>query len=237
MGNELYFIQIIAKALKQKDTEQSLKQAFEEIKSLGTKPGYEQGFEQFQQFMNTVNEQTKKKGTGDQLRTEIAKQLIVELATDTFEGTDEDKRKVLSIIKSNPQWRKEYDQLVAEIEELSQVPESIEILISRDNKPFESITFTKVPDTKGIDRITAGVYKIAFATGRAIWEGQLTEQYLLWARAYPGKPVKLAADTTGQKSEPTKEISVLDGEIIIRVFPSIESGRVEITMNAPGDSQ
>ena len=119
MGNELYFISIIAKALKQKDTEQSLKQAFEEIESLGIKPGYEQGFEQFQQFMNTVNEQTKKKGTGDQLRTEIAKQLIVELATDTFEGTDEDKRKVLSIIKSNPQWRKEYDQLVTEIEELS----------------------------------------------------------------------------------------------------------------------
>ena len=237
MSNDLYFISIIAKALEQKDSEQSLKQAFEEIKSLGTKSGYEQGFQQFQQFMNTVNEQAKKEGADDQLKTEIAKQLIVELATDTFEGTDEDKRKALSIIKSNPQWRKEYDQLVAEIEELSQVPESIEILISRDNKPFKSVTFMEVPGTKGIDRIIAGVYNIAFAAGRIIWEGELTEQNLLWGKAYPGRHVKLAADTTGQKSEPTKEISVLDGEIIIRVFPSIESGRIEITMNAPGDSQ
>jgi len=237
MSNELYFISIIAKALGQKDTEQSLKQAFEEIKSLGTKPGYEQGFEQFQQFMNTINEQSKKKGTDDQLKTEIAKQLIIELATDTFEGTDEDKRKASRIIKSNPQWQKEYDQLIAEIEELSQVPEGVEILISRDNEPFESITFAMVPGTKGIDRITAGIYKIVFAAGEVIWEGELTEQELLWGKAYPGRPVRLAADTTGEKSEPTKEITVLGGRIIIRVFPSIESGRIEITMNVPGDSK
>ena len=119
MSNELYFISIIAKALEQKDTEGSLKQAFEEIQSLGAKPEYGQGFQQFQQFMDTVNKQVKKRGANDRLKTEIAKQLIVELATDTFEGTDEDKRKALSIIKSNPQWREEYDQLVTEIEELS----------------------------------------------------------------------------------------------------------------------
>ena len=159
MSNELYFISIIAKALKQKDTEQSLKQAFDQIKSLGTEPGYEQGFEQFQQFMDTVNKQIKNNDSGNQLRTQIAKELIVELATDTFEGSDEDKKKALSIIKSNPQWRKEYDQLVTEIEELSQVPESIEILISRDNKWFESVTFMEVPGTKGIDRILSkGTY-------------------------------------------------------------------------------
>jgi len=237
MSNELYFISIIAKALEQKDTEGSLKQAFEEIQSLGAKPEYGQGFQQFQQFMDTVNKQVKKKGSDNRFKTEIARQLIVELATDTFEGSDEDKKKALGIIKSNPQWREEYDKLVDEIEELSQVPESIEILISRDNKWFESVTFMEVPGTKGIDRITAGVYNVAFATGQAIWEGKLTEEYLLWGKAYPGRPVRLAADTTGEKSEPTKEISVLDGKIIIRVFPSIESGRIEITMNTPGVSQ
>ena len=237
MSNDLYFISIIAKALEQKDTEGSLRQAFEEIKSLGEKPEYGQGFQQFQQFMNTVNEQVKDKSSDDRLRTEIAKQLIVELATDTFEGTDEDKRKALSIIKSNPQWRKEYDQLVAEIEELSQVPESIEILISRDNKPFKSVAFSNIPGSKGIDRITAGVYNIAFATGRVIWEGKLTAQDLIWVEAYPGRPFDLAADTTGLKPEPTKEISVFDGEIIIQIFPSIESGSMKITMNVPGDSQ
>jgi len=237
MSNDLYFISIIAKALEQKDTEGSLKQAFEEIQSLGAKPEYGQGFQQFQQFMDTINEQVKKKGSNNRLKTEIARQLIVELATDTFEGTDEDKRKALSIIKSNPQWRKEHDQLVAEIEELSQVPESIEILISRDNKPFKSVTFPKIPGSKGIKRIAAGVYNISFATGRVIWEGELTAEDLVWAKAYPGRNFDLAADTTGLKPEPTKEISVFDGEITIQIFPSVESGSMKITINKIRDSQ
>jgi len=237
MSNELYFISIIAKALEQKDTEQSLKQAFDQIKSLGTEPGYEQGFEQFQQFMDTVNKQVKNNDSGNQLRTQIAKELIVELATDTFEGSDEDKKKVLSIIQSNPQWRKEYDQLIAEIEELSQVPETIEVLVSRDNKPFKSVTFSDIPGSKTIDRITAGLYDISFASGRTIWKGELTAQAIVWAKAYPGRPFDMAADTTGKGPEPTKQISLFDGEIIIQIYPSIESGSMKITINAVKDSQ
>ncbi|MFC1677234.1 hypothetical protein ACFL3G_09255 [Planctomycetota bacterium] len=237
MSNDLYFISIIAKALEQKDADQSLKQAFEEIKSLGTKPDYEQGFEQFQQFMNTVNEQVKNKGSDNQLRIEIAKELIVELATDTFEGSDEDKKKALGIIKSNPQWREEYDKLVDEIEELSQVPAVVEILVLRDNKPFKSITFADIPGSKTIDRITAGLYNISFASGRAIWKGELTEQAIVWAKAYPGRPFDLAADTTGQEPQPVKEIDLFDGEIIIQIYPSIESGSMKITINAVRDAQ
>ena len=236
MSNDMYFMQIIAKALEQKDSEKSLKQAFDEIKSLGTKSGYEQGFRQFQRFMDTISDQTGKKET-DTLDADLVSELIVDLATDFFEGSDEDKQKALSIIKSHPRLRKEYDQLVADIEQLNRRPAGVEVSISRDNKWFKSVTFMEIPGTEGIDRIIAGVYNIAFATGQAIWEGELTEQNLLWGKAYPGRPVRLAADTTGEKSEPTKEISVLDGEIIIRVFPSIESGRIEITMNTPGDSQ
>ena len=236
MSNDMYFIQIIAKALEQKDSEESLKQAFDEIKSLGTKPGYEQGFRQFQRFMDTIGDQAGKKET-DTLDADLVSELIVDLATDFFEGSDEDKQRALSIIKSHPRLRKEYDQLVTDVEQLNRRSAGVEISISRDNKWFKSVAFMEVPGTKGIDRITAGVYNIAFATGQTIWEGELTEEYLLWAKAYPGKPVRLAADTTGEKSKPTKEIAVLDGKIIIRVFPSIESGRIEITMDALGDSQ
>lgn len=234
MNNDLYFIEIISKALNSKDAEASLKQAFEQIKSLGAKPGYEQGFEQFQQFMDIVNTHAKKKET-DTLNADLVSELIIDLATDGFEGSDEDKNKALRIIKSNPVWRKEYDQLVADIEQLNRGPAGIEVLVSRDNKPFKSITFTEIPGSKTIDRVTAGLYNISFASGRAIWEGELTEQTTVWARAYPGRPFDLAADTTGKKPEPTKQISLFDGDIIIHVFPSIESGSMKITINKAGD--
>ena len=236
MSNELYFISIIAKALQQKDTEQSLRQAFEEIESLGTRPGYEQGYRQFQQFMDTVNKEAKNKTADSPLRDEITKELIVELATDTFEGSDEDKNKALRIIKSNPQWKDEYDKLVGEIEELSRFPEAVEIIISRDNKPFKSLTFDDIPGSKTIDGIMAGLYDISFASGQSIWKGQLTRQSTVWAEAYPGRPFDLAADTEGKRPEPAKQMELFDGDIIIRIYPSIESGSMKITINAVKDS-
>jgi uncharacterized protein YaaR (DUF327 family) len=237
MSNELYFISIIAKALQQKDAEQSLKQAFEQIKSLGTRPDYEQGFEQFQRFMDTVNEHVKTKVPGERFRDELAKELIVELATDTFDGSSEEKKKALDIIRSNPQWQEEYDTLVNEIEELSQVPESIEVVISRNNKPFKSVSFDDVPGSKTIERITAGLYKISFASGQTIWEGKLDEHDLVWASAYPGRPFDLAADTAGRQPKPVKQISLFDGDIIIRIYPSIESGSMNITINKAMDTE
>ena len=237
MSNDLYFISIIAKALEQKDTERSLEQAFEEIESLGAKPEYEQGFQQFQRLMDVVSKRVEKKRSGEALRVELARELIIDLASDAFEGSAEDKRKAMSIIRSNPQWRKEYDQLVGEIEELSQIPEGVEISVSRENKPLKSVTFLKLPGSETIDNVTPGHYNIAFATGRLIWEGELTEQDLIWVKAYPGKPFEMAADTTEREAKPTKQISAFEDQINIEVFAGIESGRMTITMNAARDSQ
>jgi hypothetical protein len=236
MSNELYFIPIITKALGQKDTQQSLTQAFEQIKSLGANPDYENGYGQFQRFMDSVNQHTKKK-PGIQLKSALAKELIVELATDTFEGSSEDKEKALNIIKSNPQWQKEYDKLIAEIEELSRIPEDIEILLSRNNKPFKSIKFADIPGSKTIDKIAAGLYKISFASGQIIWEGRLTEQNLIWTMAYPGKPFDMAADTTGQGPQSVKQIDLFEGKIIIQIYPGIEAGSMKITMTKAEDTE
>ncbi len=187
--------------------------------------------------MDVVSKRVEKKRSGEALRVELARELIIDLASDAFEGSAEDKRKALSIIRSNPQWRKEYDQLVGEIEELSQIPEGVEISVSRENKPLKSVTFLKLPGSETIDNVTPGHYNIAFATGRLIWEGELTEQDLIWVKAYPGKPFEMAADTTEREAKPTKQISAFEDQINIEVFAGIESGRMTITMNAARDSQ
>ena len=233
MSHELYFIAIIAQALEQQATQESLRQAFAEIEALGEKPGYEQGFQQFRQFMDAVNRQGKTTDSDPPPGTELAQELIVALATESFTGSDADKKKALSLIQANPQWREEYNQLLAEIAELSQIPEAVEISVFHENTLMQSLRFTGLPGTQGIDRVTAGSYTITDATGRVIWEGQLGAEELLWAQAYPGKPVKLAAETAKASPPPTKEIRLFDVEIIIRVFAGIESGRMELTMNPP----
>ena len=236
MSNNLYFIKIIAKALSRRETGESLKQAFEEIKSLGSRPEYKQGFRQFKRFMNVIKDHVKKKHSNT-LETDLISEMIIDMATDNFDGNDEDKQELLNIIKSYPQLQKEHDQFIAEIKGLSRKPKGIGISVSHGNRIIGSITFADIPASKAIDNITPGIYIATFNTGRLIWKGELTGQDLVWYKAYPGKPVKLAADTGQRKANPTREISLFNGEIIIRVFAGIESGRIVITLNDPGDSK
>lgn len=233
MSNNLYFIPIIAEALQQKDSEESLRQAFEQIKILGQEPQYKQGFRQFEQFMEAVNDQVEKEKSGI-LRDNIVQELITELATDTFKGSDDERKKVMSVIQSQPQWQSEYDKLLTEIEQFHQRPEGVGISVFRENKLVESLTFSNFPDSKTIDNIAPGNYNMAFATGRVIWQGRLTEQDLIWTEAFPGQALRLSADTGEPEGEPTQETSIFEGEITLRVYAGPESGRIEITMNLSG---
>jgi len=230
MSNDLYFIPIIAKALQQEDADESLRQAFDEIESLGQQSVYQLGYQQFQKFMHIVGDRTKGHRPG-LLENNAVIALITELATSTFEGTDQEKQMILRIIQSHPQWQTEYDRLTAEIRELQQAPTGVSVSILRENKPFRSLTFTKSPDSKTIDKIVPGRYTVVLATGRIIWQGLLAERDLIWTEAYPGRALRLSADTGEPEGEPTQQVSALEGDIVLRVFAGLENGRIEITMH------
>ena len=229
MSNDLYFIPIIARALQQEDTDESLRRAFDEIESLGQQPDYQLGYQQFQEFMHIVNDHKKEHGL-DLLENNSVIALITELTTSTFEGTDQEKQMILRIIQSHPKWQAEYDRLMAEMRELQRAPTGVSVSILREKEPFRSLTFTKSPDSKTIDKIVPGRYTVALATGRIIWEGLLAERDLIWKEAYPGRALRLSADTGEPEGEPTQQVSALEGDIIVRVFAGLESGRIEITM-------
>ncbi|MFC1761013.1 hypothetical protein ACFL6U_02910 [Planctomycetota bacterium] len=236
MDHDLYFIPLIARALQHKDTEESLRQAFDEIESLGQQPDYQRGYQQYRQFMVAVDDHATEHES-DQLEINTVRALITELATDTFGGSDKEQQMALRIVQSRPQWQREYNTLVAEIEHLHEAPRSIGISILHENKLFESLTFTEIPGSKTIDNIFPGSYTIALATGRVIWQGPLDKCDLLWMEAYPDQALRLSADTGEPEGEPTQQISVLDGEIILRVFAGLESGRIEIRLNLSGTAQ
>jgi hypothetical protein len=221
---------MIAEALNKKDAEESLRKTFEQIKLLGQKTQYKQGFRQFEQFMEAVSDRAKKEKNVN-WENHIVRELMIELATDTFMGSDTEKQQVQNIIQAQPQWQSEYDNLVAEIEQLHERPEGIGISLFRENELLESFTFTKFPDSKTIDNISPASYNMAFATGRIIWQGRLNEQDLIWTEAFPGQALRLSADTGEPEGKSTQEYRILGGEVILRVYAGLESGRIEITMN------
>lgn len=234
MNDNLYFIPIITEALQKTDPKKSLRRVFDRIQSLGERPQYRVGFKQFERFMAIV-ESGLDTGNDDLDEADAMSTLITELVTDMFEGGDDERQKALNVIRSQPQWRKEYGNLTTEMDQLNQRPSGFMFLVFRENRRFGSVVFSKIPESKMIENITSGSYSISLDNGRLIWEGRLTERDLLWTRAFPGKALQLAADTGERKGHPSKTFRCIEGGIGIRVFPGIESGSIEITLNTSGD--
>ena len=73
-----------------------------------------------------------------------------------------------------------------------------------------------------------GLFILKMDTGRVLWQEELTERDLVWAAAFQGQALDLAADSGEAPARTTREVSLLNGEVIIRVFPGAESGCLEL---------
>lgn len=78
--------------------------------------------------------------------------------------------------------------------------------------------------------LTPGNYRLSTTTGWVLWESALTATELMWSQAYLEETLPLAAASDDAGAiEPSLECALLDGELIVRVYPGPESGRLEVT--------
>lgn len=83
--------------------------------------------------------------------------------------------------------------------------------------------------------VDPGDYCLKLDTGRVLWERRLEAEHVLWTRAFPGVPLQAAADTGGQRRRPPAlRETLLGGVLILRVYPGLERGRLEIECNTEG---
>ena len=110
----------------------------------------------------------------------------------------------------------------------------MKIIVTKNGDTIGSIPAEPSVFAQTIRNVTPGFYEVRLNTGRVLWQADLIEEDLLWSAAFPEQALDLAADTGESFPRITKEFTILDGEITIRVFPEIESGRIEIEVR---DSQ
>ncbi len=221
MSENLYFIEILARALQEPDVESALKKAFAEIKQMGTQKRYLKGFRNFELFMEAAY-----------LRHEITvtdcvRELIAQLATGMFEGTEHEMELVLNIIRSHPELQAEYEE-ICRWEASEDLKQGFPVVgLFNDKGLVGERTFEKVPGRKSFNDILPGNYIIKLVnTGWVIWEGELTVEELMCTKALP-----LAAETEGIQIEHTSEKDLLNnGQVILRTYAGIESGSIEIEL-------
>jgi hypothetical protein len=104
----------------------------------------------------------------------------------------------------------------------------LKIVIERNGENIIAIPVKRGCFSEKTPNIFPGHFVIKLNTGRMIWQGELTDQDLIWTAAFPEKDFALAADTGDRAEHIAREIILLEGELIMRVLPELESGCIEV---------
>lgn len=225
MNDNLYFIPIIAEALRGPDIDNALGHALREIIRKGNEERYAKGSINFKFFMHTAYDRH------EFISTHYICELMVELTTETFEGTAQDMKSLLDIISSHPEWQAEYETFRRreDLADLMRNSFPVVAVVSRKG-PARYVSFAKGPGCQHVNDILPGHYKLELVnTGWIFWKGQLSAKELIWSKAHEGENLRLAA---GEKKEkPTSEIDLLNnGDLTLRTYAGTESGHIEIEL-------
>jgi hypothetical protein len=218
MSENLYFMPIIAQGLQERDSKKALREGFCEIKRLGTKKRYAEGFSNFQLFMDSAYRHHKT------TTMDCACELIAQLVTGTFDGNLKEAKTLLEFIKSHPDLKMRYES-IRRMEEDEGSGWSFPLIgVSSDRGYDVTMEFKEVPGSESFEGVLPGNYKIGLVnTGWTIWLGELTARELI------ATDLRLAAGD--DEGRPTSQKDLLDnGEVILRTYAGIESGSIEIEL-------
>jgi hypothetical protein len=225
MNDDLYFIPLLQKALAEPDREGSVTEAFVEIERLGSQPKYAKGLVQYRLFMETVLTSASLAHTGKPFRIlDLVDQLVSELATDSFEGSGQEREQAREFLAS---LRYQTDRSDSPSSPAPCFPH-IELIIEKDGIRMHSFPASGAPVRTTLPYVEPGAYALRLSTGRLLWEGDIEEKDLHLPTAFPGRALALAADTGGLPRQASREIELLEGEVTLQVFPGLETGQIEI---------
>lgn len=228
MTPDMYFLPLIANALHSSDPQKGLKEAFEEIERRGQYSEYHQGFKQFKVFMVETYRYIDDPITTDTEIKTLLQDLTLQIISGVIEENSQEEQCCLELFRSHPDWNKRFEKQCTEAEKANRRDRPVRLLIEKDGESFQSINVIQLSQIQTLKDITPGRYRFILETGRLIGDAELAKNELLWEYAFPKQDLKLAADTGDTVQRPTRTIKLLNGEVIIKAFPGIDSGRMEV---------
>lgn len=221
MNRNLYFVPILAEALRGSDQCESLEKAFMAIETIAQNPDYTVGYRNFIWFMAEVCDHRQRLDDHD------LRMVMTEWATG---GSDEAEccDSLLSRLLERCPWlRGEYEALC---QACGHRALSLRLQILRDGRQIGEVNSGAVPSSHMVDDIYPGHYALRLDTGLVVWEGRLDARNLIWSQAYGGRSLELAAEAGDSRRQPTYEVVVSGAGVVLRTFAGLESGSLEIEL-------
>jgi len=236
-GNNLYFVRILQAAFLERDRTRVLKSAMEEIIALGNAPEYREGYRNFQNLMKALeNEVVPDVALVDDVTAETLEARMLDIVTNSIEGSEDDKQVVMQLIQENPELRLALQEMRNSLAILFPGDPAVEIEVEKDGFSFGLYRLEAGIDRIVIPGIQEGEYAVKLSTGLLLWQGRLRAEDILWHLAFPGQKLPAAAETKMLRQQPILASDLLDGEVRLELFPTLESGTIVLTFKRPNGS-
>jgi hypothetical protein len=220
MRDDLFFIPILSEALRYPDPETRIRQAIAQIVERGSDPRYRVGFEQFLRFIEAA-------ATIDSTEQEALMRVALRLLLARVERdvAAPGPRHSGSLAQTGA--HAACAQAIQTMREVAIRSELIMLQVERNGQAIASLSLPQASPAI-IRRIQPGAYIFTLDTGLRLWTGELLPSDLLWRRAFPSKPLRLAADSAPPPMEPTRRIPLRVGFLTAVVYPGVEAGTIHI---------
>lgn len=221
MPDTLYFIPILADALRRHDLDAGMREAIALIFERRDDPRYRDGFRQFLRFIDAAASSV---GVFEQEAiTKVALRMMLGRIVQGL--PDAEPRAGETPDGEGP--RASYAPAIRAMQESAARSAALTVQIRRDDNLIASLPLPQASPAV-VRKLRPGAYTIALDTGRLLWSGGLGPADLVWPRAFPDRPLPVAADSAIPSITPTRRIPLVVGSLAAVVYPGVETGTMRL---------
>jgi len=231
MDKPLFFIPLITAALASPNPRKALKDTVQQIVLYCEEAPSAPECAQFRQFMEEVTSQWDlRRQMPPEMVTSIAEDLALKLSFGLLDRSEWEIQAARKLIESQESLHDTHLKLPTEIHSSLKEQRHLELefIVKKEGVAIGSWQMGPSVQSIILPRILPGTYTFGLSTGRRLLSMELTDEDLLWSRAYPDQDLQMAADTGETGLTPSRIMRLWDGKLDIQVFPGIESGRIVI---------
>lgn len=221
--NDLYFLVHLIEALQSAHPDAALRRAFHQIAARRDDERYRRGYLQFLEFMTLV-----KACRGPQ-----AADFPPRAYQDLHMSISENIAWLIDELASIPELEDLWERVKLDLQDVPLKDEPIELALMKESGATSHLTLPVGARRGTFYGITPGVYQLALATGQVLWDETLGREDLCWEYGAPDMPLPLAAGGGEDMNQPTRQSTVLDGQLVIKVYPGRTRGQIEIELCKP----
>lgn len=223
MSDDLFFIPILAAAVKDADPTTALEQALDRIHKMGAAPDHSNGHRQWRRFMESAT------ASVDERERLAVADAAIWMAIARLCGEDAETGGVLAGSRrgQRPARGSADLSMMRQLRAVGRRRESAVLMIQRESRIVATRCLEPV-DRTSIDGVCPGIYTLTLDTGRVLWSGHITDADLIWDRAFPDRPLPVAADSIPSSATPTRTISLTVAPVALAVYPGMETGSLRL---------